>query len=88
MTPKLAIALESAKLSGAGLDVTDPEPLPADHRLWNIPSAVITPHVSGGDHLENTVNTIIEICAENLGHFAPAEKLRNIVDFSTGYRKL
>ena len=42
-TEALCDALESGKLAGAGLDVTDPEPLPGDHRLWRIPTAVVTP---------------------------------------------
>ncbi len=41
-------ALRSEKLAGAGLDVTDPEPLPAGHPLWRMPNVVITPHVAGG----------------------------------------
>ena len=84
----LVDALESGKLSGAGLDVTDPEPLPADHLLWKQENAVITPHVSGGFHLEETHNRIIRIMAENLRAFCAGKPLKNVVDFETGYRKL
>ena len=84
----LVDALESGKLSGAGLDVTDPEPLPADHPLWKQKNAVITPHVSGGFHLEETHNRIIRIMAENLRAFCAGKPLKNVVDFETGYRKL
>ena len=84
----LVDALESGKLSGAGLDVTDPEPLPADHLLWKQENAVITPHVSGGFHLEETHNRIIRIMAENLRTFCAGKPLKNVVDFETGYRKL
>ena len=87
-TEALCDALESGHLSGAGVDVTDPEPLPSDHRLWKIPTAVITPHVSGFYHLRETHERIVEIFAENLEHFRNGEPLRNQVDFSTGYRKL
>ncbi len=87
-TEALCDALESGKLSGAGLDVTDPEPLPPGHRLWKIPTAVVTPHISGFFHLEETHNRIVGICAENLRRFLRGEALRNRVDFSTGYRKL
>ncbi len=86
-TEALCDALESGKLSGAGLDVTEPEPLPPDHRLWKIPTAVITPHISGFFHLEETYRRIIGICAENLRRFLADEPLKNRIDFSTGYRK-
>ena len=45
-TDALMAALESGKLAGAGLDVTDPEPLPADHPLWGAPNLVISPHTA------------------------------------------
>ena len=76
------------RLAGAGLDVTDPEPLPAGHRLWNIPTAVVTPHVSGHYHLRETHQRIVNIFAENLRRFQAGEPLRNQVDFATGYRRL
>lgn len=44
----LADALRSGRLAGAGLDVTDPEPLPADSDLWDCPNTIITPHTAGG----------------------------------------
>jgi phosphoglycerate dehydrogenase-like enzyme len=43
----LATALADGKLGGAGLDVTDPEPLPPDDPLWELPNALLTPHVAG-----------------------------------------
>ncbi len=87
-TDALCDALESGHLGGAGLDVTEPEPLPKGHRLWGLPTAVITPHVSGGYHLKETHERIVEIFAENLGRFLRGEALKNTVDFATGYRKL
>jgi len=84
----LCAALENGKLAGAGVDVTDPEPLPADHPLWKMENAVITPHISGGYHLQETHDRIVRIMAENLKRFLAGEPLRNVVDFSTGYRKL
>ena len=87
-TEALCDALESGRLAGAGLDVTDPEPLPAGHRLWNIPTAVVTPHVSGHYHLRETHQRIVNIFAENLRRFQAGEPLRNQVDFATGYRRL
>ncbi|MDD3867007.1 MAG: D-2-hydroxyacid dehydrogenase [Eubacteriales bacterium] len=82
----LCDVLAQGHLAGAGLDVTEPEPLPPEHPLWRQPNALITPHVSGGFHLAETGNRIIEIAARNLQHWHSGETLRNIVDFSTGYR--
>ena len=87
-TEALCDALERGHLSGAGVDVTDPEPLPLTHRLWNIPTAVVTPHISGFYHLRETHERIVGIFLENLRHFQAGEPLRNLVDFATGYRKL
>lgn len=87
-TEALCDALERGHLSGAGVDVTDPEPLPPTHRLWNIPTAVVTPHISGFYHLRETHERIVGIFLENLRHFQAGEPLRNLVDFTTGYRKL
>ncbi|MEN6460580.1 MAG: D-2-hydroxyacid dehydrogenase, partial [Syntrophomonas sp.] len=46
-TDDLVAALESGHLAGAVMDVTEPEPLPPDHRLWSFPNVIITPHVGG-----------------------------------------
>lgn len=46
VTDDLIDALETGKIRGAALDVTDPEPLPQDHPLWRAPNVFITPHVS------------------------------------------
>lgn len=86
-TEALCDALESGQLMGAGLDVTEPEPLPQGHRMWKIPTAVITPHISGFFNLKHTHDRIVEIMAENLGRFARGEELINQVDFQAGYRK-
>lgn len=83
----LAAALNSGHLFGAGIDVTDPEPLPADHPLWDAENILITPHISGNYHLNETLERIRRIATENLGHFLNGEPMRNIVDFETGYRK-
>lgn len=85
-TEALCDALESGHLFGAGLDVTDPEPLPENHRIWDIPNAVVTPHISGLYHLQETLERVVRIAAENLKRYANGERLNNVVDFSTGYR--
>lgn len=84
-TDALCDALESGHLFGAALDVTDPEPLPKEHRLWKIKNAVITPHVSGGFSLQETLDRIVRISADNLEAFLNGEKPANIVDLSAGY---
>jgi len=85
-TEDLCDALENGIIMGAGLDVTEPEPLPAEHRLWNAPGVVITPHISGFFHLPETLRRIVEISIENLDHFNRQETLKNLVDFKTGYK--
>lgn len=84
-TEALCDALESGRIAGAAMDVTDPEPLPEDHRLWRIKNAVITPHVSGGFSLQETHDRVVAICAENLEAWFSRRSLKNIVDLSEGY---
>ncbi len=83
----LADALNSGHLAGASVDVTDPEPLPPEHPLWSAKNILITPHISGGDHLRETKNRIIGIAADNLGRFVSGRPLRNVVDCVAGYRR-
>ncbi len=70
----------------AALDVTDPEPLPAEHPLWHTPNVYITPHISGFFHLPQTLDRIVDIGAENLRRLVSNEPLLNLVDGATGYR--
>lgn len=84
-TDALSDALYAGRIAGAALDVTDPEPLPADHPLWDAPGAVITPHISGGYSLPETLEQIAGICADNLGRYLRGEELLHIVDLETGY---
>lgn len=80
VTDDLVEALASGRLSGAALDVTDPEPLPADNALWQQPNAFITPHVAGYWHLPITLENVIDICTENVRRYVADEPLRNVVD--------
>jgi phosphoglycerate dehydrogenase-like enzyme len=82
----LCDALESGRLEGAGLDVTDPEPLPPGHRLWKIENALITPHVAGGRYMPETGRYIMELNLENASRFMKGETLLSMVDMATGYR--
>lgn len=81
-TNALLAALQSERLAGAGLDVTDPEPLPADHPLWKRRNVIITPHVSsrGGDRARQTM-----LMKENLERYFAGDALLNVVDPSKGY---
>jgi phosphoglycerate dehydrogenase-like enzyme len=84
--PALCDALETSHLDGAALDVTDPEPLPAGHRLWRLKNALITPHVAGGRNMKETAGYIMELNLENAERFMQAKPLKNLVDRQTGYR--
>jgi phosphoglycerate dehydrogenase-like enzyme len=84
-TDALCDALENGQIMGAALDVTDPEPLPREHRLWKMRNAVITPHVSGGYSLQETHERIVRISAGNLEAFLYGKSVSNIVDVSAGY---
>ncbi len=87
-TDALCDSVESGHLLGAGLDVVDPEPLPKTHRIWDIENIIITPHISGGYHIPEILESIVQISAKNLRSFIKGDRLVNIVDFSTGYRTL
>lgn len=73
----LVAALTDGKLAGAAVDVTDPEPPPADSPLWDAPNMLVTPHISGWFHLAVTLDNIVDIAAENLRHLLAGETLRN-----------
>lgn len=60
-------ALTSGRLAGAGLDVTDPEPLPAEHPLWSAPGCIVTPHSAGGRDTEFVA--LARHFADNLARF-------------------
>ena len=68
-TDALRDALNSGHLSGAALDVTDPEPVPPDHPLWDTKNVLITPHISGGYNLPETYEKVFQLCADNLGRY-------------------
>ena len=81
VTDDLVAALESGHLSGAVLDVTEPEPLPVDHPLWGLPNVIITPHESG----LTTPETAADQVAENVRRVLANEPVNNPVDAARGY---
>lgn len=82
-TEALLAALESGHLAGAGLDVTDPEPLPSDHPLWERADVLITPHVAA--RAEITQDRRWALFRENVRRFGAGEPLLNVVDKEAGY---
>ncbi len=82
-TDALVAALESGKVRAAGLDVTDPEPLPDGHPLWSMENVTITPHIATvSDQLESRRTALFE---ENVARFLSGRPLLNVVDKSKGY---
>jgi phosphoglycerate dehydrogenase-like enzyme len=79
----LTQALIEKRLSGAGLDVTDPEPLPADDPLWHAPHVLITPHISSRSDLPGEGRWIVT--RENIRRYALGARLLNVVDQTRGY---
>ena len=83
VTADLIEALHNGAIAGAGLDVTDPEPLPADHPLWTAPRVLITPHVAALSM--ETFGRIQALVAENLRRYVAGEPLLSVVDVKRGY---
>jgi phosphoglycerate dehydrogenase-like enzyme len=82
-TDALVDALRRGAIAGAGLDVTDPEPLPPEHPLWKIPTALITPHLGGAsDRFWERQATLL---GENLRRYLSGQPLLNLVDKGRGY---
>lgn len=77
----------SGHLWGVGLDVTDPEPLPGDHPLWQLPNAIITPHVGGlaFGYSELTEKLLYGIAIDNLDNYLNGKPMKHLVDFGEGY---
>jgi len=82
VTSELIKALESGRIAAAGLDVTEPEPLPSDSPLWQRDDVIITPHVAGfgGERERHQI-----LLLENLRRYVEGEPLLNVVDPAKGY---
>lgn len=83
VTSELVKSLNEKRLGGAGLDVTDPEPLPAGHPLWHAPNVIITPHVSTDSDLGSERHW--QIARENLRRYVAGERMLSVVDVKRGY---
>ena len=83
VTDDLVVALRDGLIGGAGLDVTDPEPLPDGHPLWSMPNCIITPHV--GNTPEMAVPLLAHRVTENVRRFAHGDELIGLVDVDAGY---
>lgn len=79
----LVKALDSKRLAGAGVDVTDPEPLPKGHALWKFDNAIITPHIAGRSDKDRA--RMVSTIKENMRRFAAGQPLLNVVDKQKGY---
>ncbi len=82
-TTALTEALASGALGGAGLDVTDPEPLPTDHPLWQMPNVIITAHTAGASPM--TMSRVADALIANALAFEAGTPMPTLVDLDAGY---
>jgi phosphoglycerate dehydrogenase-like enzyme len=82
-TAALTAALSSGRLGGAGLDVTDPEPLPPGHALWSMENVVLTPHIATSSDFRG--DRTVTLVVENVRRYVRGDKLLSVVDLAAGY---
>jgi phosphoglycerate dehydrogenase-like enzyme len=82
-TDALVAALRSGSIAGAALDVTDPEPLPDGHPLWDLANCIITPHTA--DTIEMVMPLLADRIRTNVSRFAAGTTLVGLVDPDAGY---
>ncbi|WP_349828518.1 D-2-hydroxyacid dehydrogenase [Brevibacterium litoralis] len=85
VTADLVAALESGSIAGAGLDVVDTEPMPAEHPLWSTPNTLITPHMSGDT--QGWSERLAVQFLENWDRYVAGEPLHNVIDLEKGYAR-
>jgi phosphoglycerate dehydrogenase-like enzyme len=83
VTADLTAALVAQSIGGAGLDVTDPEPLPPGHPLWSLPNVIITPHIATSSDFRS--DRTVTLVAENVRRYVRGDKLLSVVDLAAGY---
>jgi phosphoglycerate dehydrogenase-like enzyme len=83
VTDALVAALRSNRVAGAGLDVTDPEPLPPGHAFWTMENVIVTPHIATSSDFRN--ERTLTLVAENLRRYLRGDKLLSVVDLAQGY---
>jgi phosphoglycerate dehydrogenase-like enzyme len=83
VTADLTEALQKKIIAGAGLDVTDPEPLPTDNPLWQQRNLILTPHISAQSDLG--ADAEVRVLRENLRRYVAGEKMLSVVDVGRGY---
>jgi len=79
----LIAALREGQIAGAGLDVFEMEPLPADSPLWDMPNVLITPHTAGSSPRSHA--RLMDLFCENLRRHVAGKPLLNVVDKAAGY---
>jgi phosphoglycerate dehydrogenase-like enzyme len=82
-TEALVKALDERRIAGAGMDVTNPEPLPPGHALWKFDNVIITPHIAGQS--DGIDARRMELIKENIARFLKGEPMLNVVDKIKGY---
>jgi D-3-phosphoglycerate dehydrogenase len=82
-TDALVEALRAGTIGGAALDVTEPEPLPDDHALWEMEEAIVTCHVA--NTLDMSLPELRALVRRNVGRFVSKEPLEGLVDPEQGY---
>lgn len=81
--PSLVKALDSGRLAGAGVDVTDLEPLPQGNSLWKFSNVIVTPHIAGRSDQDRS--RMLGTVKENIKRFGEGKPLINVVDKQKGY---
>ena len=82
-TAAMTAALQSGKLAAAGLDVVEPEPLPADHPLWSMQNVTISPHAAG--QMDGLKARQVELYRDNIERYLTGKPMRNLVDKKRGF---